>query len=423
MKRNFFKKLAFGLALVMTVSTNNVPASAAEIISIIKPEETVVMVHNYAGLKEALAGKAQKIKLAKDFTTEGEEVTWVVVERPVTLDGNNVAIDFGFELLAGGIVFENFNISTTEWGKGVSEGGKPDANGVMAGGDCLGVKVHNTSDTPVIVKNNKIYHDVYNHQNAALYLADGTYVHVMNNTIKIEDKANTARTRNGIFIGANVSGKIVGNTIDSQKAGMPMLPVGMTTHFDYMKEAFPLPTVEIKDNVCESLYISSMYINGELFDENGLVKVADNDFGIRKDLEAFLVALVENNTFITKSGLPADENVFVATRLDKLAEVNYVVKDASVYFGVVDGKLVAGPKTTVEIEEEVKEEVKEEAKEEAEEEVVTHIVKVGDTLWSISENYYGTGKKWSIIYDANKNEISNPSLIKINQKLIIPTVK
>ena len=369
------------------------------------------MVHNYAGLKEALAGDAEKIKLAEDFTTEGEEVTWVVVDRQVTLDGNNVEIDFGFELLAGGIIFENFNICTTEWGKGVSEGGKPDANGVMAGGDCLGIKVHNTSNIPVVVQNNKIYHDVYNHQNAAIYLADGTNVHVLNNTIKIEDKANTARTRNGIFIGANVSGKIVGNTIDSQKAGMPMLPVGMTTHFDYMKEAFPLPTVEIKDNVCESLYIASMYINGELFDENGLVKEADNDFGIRKDLEAFLVALVENNTFITKSGLPADENVFVATRLDKLAEVNYVVKDASVYFGVVDGKLVAGPKTDADVEVEV------------EEETVTYIVKAGDCLWSIAKNYYGTGKNWSIIYDANKNEISNPDMIKINQKLIIPTVE
>ena len=192
-----------------------------------------------------------------------------------------------------------------------------------------------------------------------------------------------------------------------------MLPVGMTTHFDYMKEAFTLPTVEIKDNVCESLYISSMYINGELFDENGLVKVADNDFGIRKDLEAFLVALVENNTFITKAGLPADENVFVATRLDKLAEVNYVVKDASVYFGVVDGKLVAGPKTDADVEVDV----------EVEEESVTHIVKDGDSLWSIAKNYYGAGEKWSIIYEANKNEISNPDMIKINQKLIIPTVK
>ena len=415
MKKNFFKKFALGLALVMAVSTNSVPAFASETTSIVEIKKTVVMVHDYAQLKEALAGDAQKIKLAKDFSTEGEEVTWVVVDRQVTLDGNNVEIDFGFELLAGGIVFENFNISTTEWGKGVSEGGKLDANGVMAGGDCLGIKVHNTSDIPVVVQNNTIYHDVYNHQNAALYLADGTYVHVINNTIKIEDKANTARTRNGIFIGANVSGKIVGNTIDSQKAGMPMLPVGMTTHFDYMTAPFTLPTVEIKDNVCESLYISSMYINGELFDANGLVKVADNDFGIRKDLEAFLVVLVENNTFITKPGLPADENVFVATRLDKLAEVNYILKDASVYFGVVDGKLVAGPKTDVDVDVDVDVEI--------EEELVTYIVKPGDTLWSIAKTYYGTGEKWSIIYDANKNEISNPELIKVNQTLIIPTVK
>ena len=238
MKNNFVKKLALGLALVMAATAFSVPASAASTTATLETEKvTPIKVHTYAELKEALAGDAERIKLAKDFSTEGEEVSWVVVDRPVVLNGNNVEIDFGFELLAGGTVFKNFNINTSEWGKGVSEGGKLDANGVMAGGDCLAVKVHNTSDTPVIVKNNKIYHDVYNHQNAALYLADGTYAHVVNNTIKIEDKANTVRTRNGIFIGANVSGKIVRNTIDSQKAGMPMLPVGMTTHFDYRTPA------------------------------------------------------------------------------------------------------------------------------------------------------------------------------------------
>ena len=104
-----------------------------------------------------------------------------------------------------------------------------------------------------------------------------------------------------------------------------------------------------------------------------------------------------------------DENVFVATRLDKLAEVGYVVKKASVYFGVVDGKLVAGPKTDVEVEEK--------------EEPVVHTVKAGECLWGIARNYYGTGKKWSLIYDANKDEISNPDLIIVNQKLIIPTVE
>ncbi len=344
MKRNFLKKLALGLALVMAASTISVPASAASTVTTLDAEKTTpVKVHNYAELKDALAGDAAKIKLAKDFSTEGEEVTWVVVDRPVVLNGNNVKIDFGFELLAGGIVFKNFNISTTEWGKGVSENGKPDADGNMAGGDCLAVKVHNTSDTPVIVKNNTIYHDVYNHQNAALYLADGTYVHVINNKIKIEDKANTARTRNGIFIGSNVSGKIVRNTIDSQKAGMPMSPVGLTTNLDAMTEAIAMPTLKIKNNVCESMYVTSIYLNGELFGEDGLIKVDDSDFGVREDLEAFFVALDKNNTFITKAGLPEDENVYVATRLDLLYTGKYTMKQSSVYFSVVDGKLVAGP--------------------------------------------------------------------------------
>lgn len=35
----------------------------------------------------------------------------------------------------------------------------------------------------------------------------------------------------------------------------------------------------------------------------------------------------------------------------------------------------------------------------------TYTIKSGDTLWGISQNVYGTGTKWSTIYDANKDII------------------
>lgn len=46
-----------------------------------------------------------------------------------------------------------------------------------------------------------------------------------------------------------------------------------------------------------------------------------------------------------------------------------------------------------------------------------HIVKKGDTLWSISVKYYGAGIKWRKIYDYNKLKTT---VIKVGQSLKIP---
>lgn len=101
--------------------------------------------------------------------------------------------------------------------------------------------------------------------------------------------------------------------------------------------------LEIKDNICESVYVTKMYTNGELFGEDGRIKADDTDFGIRENLEVFFADLVANNSFTNKQGtLSEGENIFVASRLD-LIYTGVSVKDASVYFDVVDGKLVAGP--------------------------------------------------------------------------------
>ena len=50
----------------------------------------------------------------------------------------------------------------------------------------------------------------------------------------------------------------------------------------------------------------------------------------------------------------------------------------------------------------------------------TYTVKKGDCLWSIAKKYYGNGAKWTKIYNANKSKISNPNLIYVGQKLVIP---
>jgi hypothetical protein len=49
-----------------------------------------------------------------------------------------------------------------------------------------------------------------------------------------------------------------------------------------------------------------------------------------------------------------------------------------------------------------------------------HIVKFGESLWAIAKKYYGDGAKCNIIYNANKDKIKNPSVIKVGWKLKIP---
>lgn len=49
-----------------------------------------------------------------------------------------------------------------------------------------------------------------------------------------------------------------------------------------------------------------------------------------------------------------------------------------------------------------------------------YTVKKGDSLWKIAKKYYGSGGKYTKIYNANKNQIKNPNLIRVGMKLKIP---
>ena len=50
----------------------------------------------------------------------------------------------------------------------------------------------------------------------------------------------------------------------------------------------------------------------------------------------------------------------------------------------------------------------------------TYKVVSGDSLWNIAQDQYGDGSKWNVIYEANKEEISDPGLIFPGQELKIP---
>jgi len=44
----------------------------------------------------------------------------------------------------------------------------------------------------------------------------------------------------------------------------------------------------------------------------------------------------------------------------------------------------------------------------------------GDCLWNLAKKYYGDGKKWRKIYNANKDQIEDPNVIYPKQILYIP---
>jgi nucleoid-associated protein YgaU len=48
-------------------------------------------------------------------------------------------------------------------------------------------------------------------------------------------------------------------------------------------------------------------------------------------------------------------------------------------------------------------------------------VKRGDSLWRISQGIYGQGIRYSVIYDANSDQIRNPDLIYPNQVFVLPS--
>ncbi|MDD5574911.1 MAG: LysM peptidoglycan-binding domain-containing protein, partial [Candidatus Omnitrophica bacterium] len=53
-------------------------------------------------------------------------------------------------------------------------------------------------------------------------------------------------------------------------------------------------------------------------------------------------------------------------------------------------------------------------------EPVVYTVMPNDTLQKISQKFYGTSKRWKVIYDANKDVLKSPDKIYAGQVINIP---
>jgi nucleoid-associated protein YgaU len=49
-----------------------------------------------------------------------------------------------------------------------------------------------------------------------------------------------------------------------------------------------------------------------------------------------------------------------------------------------------------------------------------HVVKSGDTLSKLARQYYGDANLYMQIFEANKDQLKDPNLIQVGQKLRIP---
>jgi LysM repeat protein len=50
----------------------------------------------------------------------------------------------------------------------------------------------------------------------------------------------------------------------------------------------------------------------------------------------------------------------------------------------------------------------------------TITVKPGEYLYSIAKRVYGDASKWRLIYDANRDQLSNPDAVRVGMKLVVP---
>ena len=53
----------------------------------------------------------------------------------------------------------------------------------------------------------------------------------------------------------------------------------------------------------------------------------------------------------------------------------------------------------------------------------TYTVVAGDNLSKIAKRVYGDANQWRRIFEANRDQIENPDLIRPGQKLVIPEVR
>ncbi len=174
--------------------------------------------------------------------------------------------------------------------------------------------------------------------------------------------------------------------------------------------------------------VSIQSIGEKPFDENGEYTLITNDFTAAGGDTACILATLDS----LETGQSFELNLmdYIEKELGGvLTEEKYGKVRGNLTILTADSAETSGEKTE-EASEETKEEPSEETKEETSKEVMenapeasgdTYTVTKGDSLWKISKKLYGTGTRWEEIYELNKDILSDPDRIDIDQVLKLPS--
>lgn len=154
-----------------------------------------------------------------------------------------------------------------------------------------------------------------------------------------------------------------------------------------------------------------------------------NYYHLEKDSEQYqavqesnIVSILKAITGVTDSAKLADTDL-AAAAADYLADIGLTQEEADALKANLSKDYTVSEETPEETPGETPEEipdVPEETPEEKPEEGSSYTVATGDCLWNIAYHFYGTGSRWTEIYEANKDTIRDPGMIYVGQVLYIP---
>lgn len=159
-------------------------------------------------------------------------------------------------------------------------------------------------------------------------------------------------------------------------------------------------------------------VNGQPFDPEAQYTVAVNSF--QGEGGDSYYQLTNNTYFCDTEVLDYDCLIEYVNSLGGVIGEQYAEPQGRI-------EIIGEAPVTEPVEEPTEEPAEEPVEEPAEEHVVdaekpaegTYVVKAGDNLWKIAKEQLGDGKLWTSIYELNKDQIADPSIISIGQELVI----
>jgi 2',3'-cyclic-nucleotide 2'-phosphodiesterase (5'-nucleotidase family) len=157
--------------------------------------------------------------------------------------------------------------------------------------------------------------------------------------------------------------------------------------------------------------VSIQSVGGRPFDANAVYTIATNDFLAAGGDTYYAFSNASVNYDL---GLVIDEVVMDYVK----SALNGVVTQSA--YGAPKGRITIKTAAVENTETAETTEVTSEAASPAS--GSNYVVKPGDVLWNIARQFYGNGRLWTAIYEANKQILKDPNRIYAGQSLVIPAM-